>query len=110
MTPHESLEERVGNLERGLAVIVATKGTLRLCTAHVMLVWTVLAAIAGVGVLVLQTSWNQAQQGAAIVSIATKVDTHIAAPGHAISLERLMQMQNTLNEVKSLVQMHMERR
>jgi hypothetical protein len=96
MTPHESLEERVGNLERGLA-------------AHVALVWTVLAAIAGVGITVLQTSWAQAQQGAAIVAIAAKVDTHIQAPGHAISLERLMQMQTTLNEVKELVQQHMRR-
>ena len=42
----------------------------------------------------------------AIIAISAKVDTHIAAPGHAISLERLAQMQMTLNEVKALVQQH----
>jgi hypothetical protein len=104
MTPHESLEERVGNLERGLAVIVATKGTLRLCTSHIVLVWTILVALSGVGVMVLQTSWSQAQQGAAIVAIANRMDTHISAPGHAVSLERLSQMQITLNEVKALLE------
>jgi hypothetical protein len=109
MTPHDTLEDRVSNLERGLAVVIATKGTLRLCASHLLLIWTVLAAIAGVGVTVLQTSWSQQQQAAAIVAIATKVDTHIQAPGHAVSLERLSQMQTTLNEVKMLLQQHMKR-
>jgi hypothetical protein len=109
MTPHDTLEDRVSNLERGIAVIVATKGTLRLCTSHVILVWTVLVAIAGVGVTVLQTSWQGAQNSAAVVAISAKVDTHIAAPGHAVSLERLNQVLTTLNEVKVLVQQHMGR-
>jgi hypothetical protein len=104
MNDHHTIEERVSNLERGLAVIVATKGTLRLCTSHLALVWMILAALAGVGTMVLQTAWSQQQQGAAIIAIATKLDTHVAAPGHAVSLERLSQMQQTLNEVKSILE------
>jgi hypothetical protein len=110
MTSVATLDERVANLERSIAVIVATKGTLRLCTSHLILVWSILLTLAGVGTMVLQTSWAQQQQGDAIIAIAAKVDTHIAAPGHAISLERLAQMQSTLNEVKAMMERYLERK
>lgn len=106
---HESLDQRVSHLEQSLAVIVATKGTLRLCTSHLILVWTILLALAGVGTMVLQTSWSQQAQGQAIIVIATKLDTHVQAPGHAVSLERLAQMQQTMNEVKDLMEQHVNR-
>jgi uncharacterized membrane protein len=104
MNDHHTIEERVSNLERGLAVIVATKGTLRLCTSHLALVWMILAALAGVGTMVLQTAWSQQQQGAATWVSSLVAMAMIAAPGHAVSLERLSQMQQTLNEVKAILE------
>lgn len=109
MTDHRSIEERVAILEGKSALVEATKGTLKLCSAHVALLWTVMCSLLGVAALVLHTEWVSSQNTAALLALSAKLEGHVAAPGHAISLERLLQMQVTLNEVKSLVLAHMER-
>jgi hypothetical protein len=109
LADHHTLDERMTMVESKLLIIEATKGTLRLCTAHVALLWTVMLSLVGVAVLVLHTEWATAQNTAALLNLSARVESHVMAPGHAISLERLLQMQTTLNEVKALVMAHMER-
>jgi hypothetical protein len=109
MNGNHTTEERLTMLESKLLIIEATKGTLRLCTAHITLLWTVMIALLGVAGLVLHTEWVTAQNTTALLAISAKLESHVVAPGHAISLERLLQMQATLNEVKQLVMLHMER-
>ena len=109
MNGNHSIEERLTMLESKLLIIEATKGTLRLCAAHVALLWTVMVALLGVAALVLHTEWATAQNTSALINLSAKLESHVSAPGHAISLERLLQMQSTLNEVKALVLAHMER-
>jgi hypothetical protein len=104
-----SLEERVYAIEAKLYVIEATKGTLKLCPSHVKLLWSVMLGLVAAIAFVLHTEWVTSQNTQALINLSAKVETHIAAPGHAISLERLLQMQQTLNEVKALVLAHMER-
>jgi len=108
MTDNHTTEERLTVLESKLLIIEATKGTLRLCTAHIALLWTVMAAMLAVAGLVLHTEWVTAQNTTVLLALSSKLENHVAAPGHAISLERLLQMQATLNEVKQLTMLHME--
>lgn len=106
---HLSVEERLTILESKSAIVEATKGTLKLCTAHVVLLWSVMGTLLAVAGLVLHTEWATAANTAALLSLSTKVESHVGQPGHAISLERLLQMQTTLNEVKVLVMQHMDK-
>jgi hypothetical protein len=101
--PRKTIEERVDDLETDLAIIVATKGTLRLCTAHVALIWAILIAMCGVFIFVLQSGWETKQNTEAIIAIASKVDTHISTPGHAVSLDRVAGLQRSVDEVKELL-------
>jgi len=105
----ESMEGRVTTVEGKLLVIEATKGTIKLCTGHVALLWAVMASLLGVAAMVLHTEWVSAANTTAVIALAARVETHVTAPGHAISLERLLQMQTTLNEVKVMIQKHMDR-
>ena len=102
----KTLEERVGELEKDLAIIVATKGTLRLCTEHVRLIWTILLALGALGLYVVQAGWETKQNTNAIIAISQDVRTHVAGPGHAVSLERISALQSGVTEIKTmLVQM-----
>jgi len=109
MSEQHDIGERLAMVERKLLIIEATKGTLKLCTGHVALLWAVMASLLGVAAMVLHTEWVSAANTTAVIALAARVETHVTAPGHAISLERLLQMQATLNEVKVMIQKHMDR-
>lgn len=109
MTPKtlEDLSEQLADLERRVAMMEVMRGVVKLSTAHLALIWAVLVAVFGVGAGMVRMDSRQSQQADRLVVMSTKLDSHLDSPGHAVSMERLAQMQLTLEEVKRMIeQMH----
>jgi len=105
----KSPEERIEELEKWRTVVEATQGTMKLRAAHVALAWAVIAATCGAAIGGLYTGWQTRENAASLTAISTKLDAHMMQPGHAVSLDRIAQLQRTMDEVKNLLERYMDR-
>lgn len=103
----ENMEERILELERWKIVQDATRGTLRLCTGHVALLWAVMLAVLSFGAGVLHLEFTTSENSRAIIVLTAGLRAHESLPSHPVMLEKVLAMQATLNEVRTLVEYRM---
>ena len=96
-TELDRVRESVSAIEQDVAVMKATAGRVRLTPGVGALLWGIFLGVIGLAMFTARLDEQSRINGRMMERMAAIVETHIAAPGHSVSFDRIQSLDKRID-------------